>query len=90
MATAFKIYSSRKTKETYIEVWGASTKHPDLMKAVVHDNPYFDDPCMDLVQTLLLMGSECLFPFHVEKYINEAMRWLDVIKDMRRANELAS
>ena len=52
------------------------------MKKVIHNNPYFDDSCINVVQILLLMASECLFPFHIEKYVDEAAFWLNVIKDM--------
>lgn len=27
----FMLYSSLETKDTYLELWGGSTKHPDLM-----------------------------------------------------------
>ena len=32
-----KVYSNIKTKETYFEVWGASTKHPDVRRNLQSD-----------------------------------------------------
>ena len=86
--SVFKMYSNIETKKTIIEVWGGSTKHPDLRKEVIHDNPYFDNPVIDTIQTLLLMGSETLYPFYVSAYVKEAQKWLDILQynfNMQRA-----
>lgn len=32
-----KIYSRLDTKETYFEVWGGSTKHPDVRRGLQND-----------------------------------------------------
>ena len=32
-----KVYSNIKTKETYFEVWGSSTKHPDVRRNLQSD-----------------------------------------------------
>ena len=58
------MYSNIKTRETIIEFWGASTKHPDSVIKVEHDNPLGWLPLQDLGQTLLLSASQKIFSFH--------------------------
>lgn len=32
-----KLYSNIKTKNTYFEIWGGSTKHPDVRRVLQYD-----------------------------------------------------
>ena len=74
-------YRGEKVQETIVEVWGASTKHCDLYKQVEHDNYLGVFPIADMAQTILKMGSETLFSFHIQQYIDFANYVMQFIKE---------
>lgn len=60
------IYSDRETKETYLELWGASTKHPDIsfnFSNYKDKCEWLDDVSL-IYQWLLFCSSKLSFPFH--------------------------
>lgn len=71
------IYSDIKTHETYIESWGASTKHPDIMRKVEKGQFSDDITLYDIAQALLSLGADMLFPFHIRKFVDTAQIVLD-------------
>lgn len=50
MVAGMKIYSNIKTKNTYLEIWGGSTKHPDVRKVLQWDKENKDFIPSDLIQ----------------------------------------
>lgn len=50
MVSAMKIYSNIKTKNTYFEVWGGSTKHPDVRHVLQWDKKLDKFVPSDLIQ----------------------------------------
>ena len=71
------IYSNIRTRETYIESWGASTKHADIVRKV--EKGQFSDEVglYDIAQALLSLGADMYFPFHIRKYVDTAQIVLD-------------
>jgi hypothetical protein len=63
----YELYSRVATKETVLEIWGGSTKHPDSVfyfsnfKKVNFINPYFQIP-----QWIFECASKMTFPFHAK------------------------
>lgn len=68
-------YSSVETKETYLELWGASTKHPDVSYNFSNYKDrceWLDDTAL-MYQWLLFCASKLSFPYHsweLSTYIN--------------------
>lgn len=85
----FMLYSSVETKETYLELWGASTKHPDLRFCFSEYNDFIknDEDFHQAIlpgyiyQWTLWVASKLIFPqssFYMVKYfseIYEAYNW---------------
>lgn len=72
--TEIKLYSNLATKDTILELWGGSTKHPD-------SRFFFSDfeKCKwvgeeyQIFQWLLECASKMSFPFHAEKIAKWAL-----------------
>ena len=82
------MYSDIATKKTYIEVWGASTKHPDIIHNVVHNNPLGWLPMTDLIQCLLKAASETMFPFHMRGYMEKTKELYDLQQEQWKLNHI--
>ena len=82
----YRMYSDIATKTTYIEAWGASTKHPDIVHTVKHDNPLGWLPMTDLIQCFLRAASETMFPFHMRNYMEKAMELYDFQQQQWKLN----
>jgi hypothetical protein len=52
MVAGMKIYSNIETKNTYFEVWGGSTKHPDVRHVLQWDKEGDKFVPSDLIQTV--------------------------------------
>ena len=62
----YVLYSSLDTKETYLECWGGSTKHPDVIYRFSDDfllSPYFDKQDQ-VIPWLFECASRMTFPVH--------------------------
>ena len=75
-----KIVVRKDDKYIYtLELWGASTKHPDSVfhYSDFHRVPYFDDKCQ-VFQWLLWCASRLTFPFHAKQLVEYALEhWVN-------------
>ena len=65
MSGDYVLYSDIKTHETYLELWGGSTKHPDSVFyfSDFHLSEFFE-PEDQIVPWLFECASKMNFPFH--------------------------
>ena len=74
------LYSDIKTKDTCLELWGASTKHPDCYFSMnwhcengkFKKNTLWQDNMFDLYQWLLYIASCVTFPFTAKELVELA------------------
>lgn len=77
MNQSIKLYKN-KENDYVLELWGASTKHPDSIFHMVADekfkiNEYLDLQCQ-VFQWLLLCASELSWPFHAKALTEYALK----------------
>lgn len=61
----YKLYSRLNDHETILELWGASTKHPDsIFYFSDFKKTEFFEPEDQIFQWLLECASRLIFPFH--------------------------
>ena len=81
----YVLYSYIPTKDTILEVWGASTKHPDC---VYHFDDFlktdFVDPKMQIPQWIWECASRQLWPFHAEELAEFGFKCMEMLKDANR------
>ena len=76
----YKLYCNIDTKDTILESWGASTKHPDSIYYYSdYDNKSELDDSFEFngVQWLAYIASNCLWSFHsisLMKWVLEIIR----------------
>lgn len=70
----YKLYSRIDTHDTYLELWGASTKHPDSMFRF-SDFKLCDwfPPYRQLFQWILECASKMSFPIHARELTDFAL-----------------
>ena len=72
----YKLYSRLDNKETYLECWGASTKHPDTMFVLSDfDKSMFMDIEDIIFQWVLECASKKAWAFHMYEMLN----WIESI-----------
>ena len=82
-----KLYSDIASKETYIELWGGSTKHPDCVYklsdyinnqiAETYRNAYETAEIGLILQWVLYVASTMLMPYSSYKIAKFAMDYWD-------------
>lgn len=73
----YALYSSLETKDTYFELWGGSTKHPDSMfRYSDYKASEFMNSVVNLLAWLSWIVSRLLFSWSV-------LEMLDLINDFR-------
>ena len=86
-----KLYSNLEDRKTYVEFWGASTKHPDAIHCLQDDiekekfTPFFPDAknfgekkglyLCDLIQWLFYIASIKTWVFHAVPVAEIAIEW---------------
>lgn len=76
MVDNIKLYSRVSDKETILELWGASTKHPDSTFCFSNFRKCeFVDEDAQIFQWLLECASKLNFPFHAMELAEFAMRY---------------
>lgn len=77
-----KLYSNVKTKDTILELWGASTKHPDsrFFFSKFEKSLWVDDH-QQIFQWLLECASKLNFPFHAYQLMKFAENYFETDKD---------
>ena len=84
-----KLYSRLNDHETVLELWGASTKHPDCVF-------YFSDfklsewtePHVQIYQWLLECASKLNWPYHAYELATNATKMFEVYWDALRAGKV--
>lgn len=73
------LYSDIETKKTFVEFWGASTKHPDTIHCYQYDiengkfiESNFQDIEWNILQWLMYVASQKTFIFHA----------IDIVRDI--------
>ena len=82
----YKLYTSLTNKRTYLEIWGASTKHPDQVRCFESDceskkfinNEYFSVED-NIFQWLLYIASGEFIPFHAYELTEYALEWYTLL-----------
>jgi len=79
MMNKFNLFSNIDTKETYLELWGGSTKHPDVRyRFSDYDNRLTTSDWSligDIYQWVLYCASRLMFPAHAIRLTE----WMNVI-----------
>lgn len=61
----YKLYSDIETRETFLELWGASTKHPDsVFRFSNFQLSEWFEPEDQMIQWILECASKMNFPYH--------------------------
>lgn len=72
----YKLYSDISNHETYLECWGASTKHPDSMFRLSN---FKQSPYMEIEDVIFQWALECcskkLWSFHMY----DMLHWIESI-----------
>ena len=70
----FVLYSNINTKDTILECWGASTKHPDssFRFSNFEKTPFFSEQSQ-IFQWLLECASKFTWPIHARELVNFAL-----------------
>jgi len=77
-----KLYSNIETHRTYVEFWGASTKHPDSVHCYQDDvergkyipNEYQEDGD-NILQWLMYVASMKTWEFHAIEVLEDIIEW---------------
>lgn len=78
-----KIYSRIKDHETVLELWGASTKHPDSIFyfSEFKKCDYFE-PWIQIYQWMLECASKLIWPQHAFDLTEKANYWYTITKEI--------
>lgn len=81
--TSIKFYSSIDTKDTYLELWGASTKHPDVMYRFsdYEDRAEWIYEEWLVYQWLIYCASRLSFPSTTAEIVEFAQRYYQTLCD---------
>ena len=80
-----RLYSSLETKKTYLEFWGASTKHPDIAYCYQSD---IERECFDENTLITKDGYSCFqwiiyclsrMTFHTRYYLSRLLEMVEPI-----------
>lgn len=74
----FMLYSNLETHDTVFELWGGSTKHPDVrfFFSDFKKSTIFDEDIDNLLPWVLECASKLNFPFHTRKVAEWALKVL--------------
>ena len=74
-----KLYSRVADHETVLELWEASTKHPDSVFyfSKFEKSPYINEG-IQVFQWMLECASKLTWPFHAHALANKAMEYYDL------------
>ena len=79
------LYSSIDNHETYLELWGSSTKHPDsLFRFSNFKTVEFVDLDCQIFQWLLECASKLNFPFHAMQVCRFAVDMQENLMEYRK------
>lgn len=80
----YKLYSDLTTRKVYLESWGASTKHPDVVNCLDDDRDngkfvwgFFSSDVDNIIQWLLYVASTRTFTFHAVELAQWAIGMYD-------------
>lgn len=81
----YKLYSDIETRETFLELWGASTKHPDsVFRFSNFQLSEWFEPEDQILPWLLECASKMNFPFHAWELAVWATGLYEAQKDTER------
>lgn len=83
------VYSNIKTKNTYFEIWGGSTKHPDVRRVLQYDieedrftpSQWITTPEYECFQWLVQCCAE--LSFGTLDHLREVMQWTTCFDDLK-------
>ena len=80
------LYSDVTTRKTYVEFWGASTKHPDSRNCYqydIEDKKFIESPFQhiewNILQWLMYVASIKTFVFHAMELLDDIKYYYDVL-----------
>lgn len=87
----FVLYSDRENKKLYLECWGASTKHPDIMFRYEYYTPSeFQGDLDNIFAWLLECASKMTFAMHVDDLVDFALEVRDAIRKYYRMEKVSA
>ncbi len=89
--TAIHLYSRIDTKDTYLELWGGSTKHPDVMYRFsdYEDKAEWIYPEWLVYQWIIYCASRLTFPSSTYKLVQFAQEYHDTLLEGVRKNDFS-
>lgn len=77
--TQFKLYSNIESRDTILQIWGGSTKHPDCVFHFLdfHLSEWFE-PEDQILPWLLECASKLSFPVHSYDLAKWAVEWYEI------------
>ena len=85
------LYSDVETKKTYVEFWGASTKHPDSKHCYqydVEDKKFIESPWSgiewNILQWLIYVASKMNFIFNSIDIIDDVKYYYEVMYNAKK------
>lgn len=87
MYNGFQLYSNIDTKDTYFEMWGASTKHPDVMYRFSDfvKSDYVSDDAWNIAPWIFECASKLSFPCHSVEVAEFGMVCYEMLKNFQKS-----